>query len=286
MLTEMLLEAGQEVVHLSRTPNPQATPASFGWDVEKRTIDPDALKGVDSIIHLAGAGIADKPWTSERKREIIESRVDSANLLFDECVKQKIRLKHFISASAIGWYPMVISDDMHDEESEPGNGFLADVCKKWEHAAARFKEISEHVSIVRVGLVLAKGEGALKQISLPVRLYVAAGLGKGTQHMSWIHKVDVCRVFEHVLENDLHGIYNAVGPDPITNEEFMQILADVMEKPMYLPNVPEFMIRMMFGEKAQMVLRGVPVSSEKIQKTGFTFDFPTLNSALMQIYSN
>jgi uncharacterized protein (TIGR01777 family) len=285
-LTEMLIEDGHEVVHTSRSPGGLKNIPTYQWDVKAGTMDPKALEGVNSIIHLAGAGIADKPWTDERKQEIIDSRVASAKLLLKTCKAQNITLDHFISASAIGWYPLILSDKMYNEESEAGDGFLAEVCRLWEESADAFKGVAAHVSKIRIGLVLAKDEGALKEISLPVKYYAAAGLGKGQQYMSWIHKTDVCRVFQHVLDNQLDGVYNAVGPDPTRNEDFMQILADVMEKPMFLPNVPEVVIRLLFGDKADLVLKGVPLSSEKIQKTGFTFDYPTLNSALMHIYSD
>lgn len=285
-LTEMLLENKHEVVHTSRSAGGVMGVPTFKWDVKAGTMDPKALEGVNAIIHLAGAGIADKPWTDERRQEIIDSRVASARLLLKTCEAENIELDHFISASAIGWYPLIVSDQVRNEESEAGDGFLAEVCKLWEASADEFNKVAKHVSKIRIGLVLAKGEGALKEISLPVKYYAAAGLGKGEQYMSWIHKTDVCRIFQHVLEEQLDGVYNAVGPDPTKNQDFMQILADVMEKPMFLPNVPEFIIRLMFGEKADLVLKGVPLSSEKIQKTGFFFDYPTLNSALMQIYSD
>lgn len=284
-LTRLLQASGHEVRHVSRNGASQSGVPTFKWNLDKHEIDPAAINDVEVIMHLAGAGIADAPWTNERRAEIIESRVGSANLLLNACKKQGVHLKHFISASAIGWYPLSLSQKMHFEHDPPGTGFLAEVCQKWEAAADQFDSIADHVAKIRIGLVLARGEGALKQIALPVQFYAAAGLGKGTQSMSWIHKIDVCRIFAHVMEKELSGVFNGVGPEPISNKDFMQILADVMEKPMFLPNVPEFVIKMMFGEKADLVLRGVPISSEKIESTGFVFDYPTLNSALMQIYS-
>ncbi len=285
-LTELLLQKGHEVVHLSRSVKGNERVPTFLWDLESKHLDPKALQGVDSIIHLAGAGIADKPWTPSRKQEIIDSRVESAKLLLEGCIKNNIRLKNYISASAIGYYPLAISDLIYKEDSPSGTGFLAEVCKKWEDAASEFSMVAENVSKIRIGLVLGKGEGALKQIALPVKYYAAAGLGKGYQSMAWIHVNDVCRIFAHALKNDLSGAYNAVGPEIVSNQDFMQILADVMEKPLILPNVPEFLIKMMFGQKADLILKGVKLSSKKIQSTGFTFNYPTLNSALMQIYND
>ena len=285
-LTHLLLDAGHEVVHMSRTVDGTESVPTYQWNVEAGTMDKKALEGVRAVIHLAGAGIADKPWTESRKQEILDSRVKTAELLLSAIKEEGIRLDCFISASAIGWYPLEISDKTYREDHPPADGFLGKVCKAWEDAADAFEDVAERVVKLRIGLVLSRGQGALKQIALPVRFYVAAGLGSGEQAMSWIHIQDVCRMFQHSLENDLVGVYNAVGPDTITNEDFMQILADVMEKPLILPNIPEFIIRALFGAKAELVLKGVKLSSSKILETGFEFDYPTLNSALMHIYSD
>lgn len=281
-LTQQLRSAGHQVRLLSR--NPQGVAETYSWNPQDGTMDTRALNDIDTIVHLAGAGIADKAWTSTRKQEIVDSRVKTSELLLEHCKKEGIRLKQFISASAIGWYPLIISPNRYDELSPPGKGFLADVCKQWEKAAESFESVADSVSIVRIGLVLAKGEGALKQIELPVKYYCAAGLGSGKQAMSWIHVEDVGNIFTHILEHRLAGIYNAVGPETTSNQEFMQTLADVMERPLVLPNVPEFALRMALGEKADLILKGVMLSSKKIQATGFSFQYPTLNTALMNIY--
>ena len=285
-LTRVMLNAGYKVVHLSRSEGGMEGVATYQWDPAAGTIDQKALEGVQYIIHLAGTGIVDKPWSADRKQEIIDSRVKTAELLHKACSAQGIRLKGYISASAIGWYPLEISKTTYQEDAPPGTGYLAQVCSLWEASADSFESIADRVVKLRIGLVLARDQGALKQVALPVKYYMAAGLGSGDQAMSWIHLDDVCRMFRHSVEHDLKGVYNAVGPDTITNQDFMQILADVMEKPLILPNVPEFMIRMLFGQKSDLVLKGVRLSSNKILKTGFEFDYPTLNSALMHIYSN
>jgi len=285
-LTELLLKEGYEVIHLSRSVTGKESVPTFSWNLDTKQIDARAFEGIESIIHLAGAGIADKPWNPSRKQEIIDSRVDTAKMLLDGCNKNNINLKNFISASAIGYYPLTISDLLFKEDSPSGNGFLAEVCKKWEDAADDFKTVAKNVSKIRIGLVLGKDQGALKQIALPVKYYAAAGLGKGHQSMAWIHVQDVSRVFAHALKNNLNGAFNAVGPEIVSNQDFMQILADVMEKPLLLPNVPEFLIKLVFGEKSDLILKGVKLSSKKIQSTGFDFDYPTLNSALMQIYND
>jgi uncharacterized protein (TIGR01777 family) len=283
-LSELLTSSGIEVNHLSRRLTGDEVYPTYLWDLAAGTIDPKAFEGVDRIVHLAGAPISDEKWTAERKQEILDSRIKSASLLQSKCEELNIKLKQFISASAIGWYPLILSEDVHSEASEIGTGFLADVCKEWEEAADRFEGIADKIVKLRIGLVLTKNAGALTQNSRPIRFYLGAGLGSGKQYMSWIHLSDVARIFEHTIQQNLSGVYNAVGPEPTNNQEFMQTLADVMDKPILLPNAPEFVIRLLFGPAAELVLRGVPLSSKKIRDTGFEFLYPTLNSSLFDIY--
>lgn len=284
-LSKELIVNGHEVVHLSRSTsgNKNGIP-TYKWDINSMQIDLAAFEGVDSIIHLAGAGIADKSWTEERKIEIVESRVKSAELLKKGCEETNTKLKSYISASAIGWYPLIISDQTFDEESPAGNGFLAEVCEKWEASSHLFNDIAEKVARLRIGLVLSKDGGALPQMSLPVKYFVGAAIGNGNQAMPWIHIADISNMFIHVLEKSLAGTYNAVGPENATNEEFMQTVADVLDKPILLPNVPEFVLKIIFGGKADLISKGVRVSSQKIKTTGFTYQYPTLNTALSHLY--
>lgn len=284
-LTKILMSLGYEVVHLSRDRNSDGVVQVYEWNIEQMLIDPKALIGVDSVIHLAGAGIADKPWTDERKKEIIDSRVRGAELILRECKNQGIKLKSFISASAIGWYPLIISNETYTEESQPGEGFLSEVCKLWEASADQFQEVAESVAKIRIGIVLCKDGGALPTMALPVKYFLGAVIGNGKQAMPWIHLRDVCHIFAHVLEHKLSGVYNAVGPENATNQEFMQTLADVLDKPMLLPNVPEFAIKMVFGPKADLITKGVKISSDKIKSTDFHYEYPTLNTALSEIFS-
>lgn len=283
-LTQRLLDAGHEVVHLSRTPSTSSKVPAFKWNPADGTIDDHALKGVNIIVHLAGAGLADQSWTDARKQEILDSRINSASLLHEACKRNGVRLDNFISASAIGWYPLIISDIAFDEGSPEGQGFVAEVCKSWEDSADQFADVSDRVCKLRIGLVLGKNNGALREIEWPVRMYIGAGLGEGTQSMSWIHLDDVSRMFVHVIEKKLDGVYNSVGPEPTPNIEFMQTMADVMGRPIMLPNIPEFIIKLIYGPKSEVILKGAPISSKKIEATGFEFEYPTLTSALMNIY--
>lgn len=283
-LSQTLAESGFSVVHLSRNPKGNEEFQTFQWNIDKGEIDPLAFQNVEHIIHLAGASVADGKWTEERKTVLIDSRVKSAKLLKRYCIQENIQLKHFISASAIGWYPMEINDQLYTEDEAVSSGYLADICKVWEAAADTFQEIAEHVAKIRIGVVMSKNGGALTEISRPIRLYVGAGLGSGRQAMNWIHIDDVAGIFKHVLQNRLSGIFNAVGPTPTTNQDFMQTLADVLDRPILLPNVPEFVMRLILGASSEMVLKGTFVSAEKIIDSGYEFDFPTINSALFDIY--
>lgn len=282
-LQELLHTKGHDSVLLSRTPNKKA--GIYGWDLEKRWIDPEAFEGIDYVIHMAGAGIADKPWTEARKREIIDSRVVSAEVLAEHCQKHNIKLKGFLSASAIGYYPLKNDLPPQEESDSPGETYLSQVCVKWEESVDRFEQFAGFVSKVRIGLVLAETGGALPKLIPAVKYYVGSGLGSGKQAMPWIHLDDVCNIFIHLMENELSGTYNAAGPEMADNNAFMQTLADIMDRPLFFVNVPEFVIKVIAGEMAVLVLKAAPISSNKIRETGFQFTFPTLNTALSDILS-
>lgn len=285
-LTEMLIDAGHQVSHLSRNPISKEGYQAYKWDIDSGFIDLAAFDGIDTIIHLAGSEIVDHKWTDEWKKVILDSRIESANLLHRTMMENDIRIEQFISASGISYYPMDDFEAVLDEDGPAGNSFLANVCVNWEGAADQFASCASKVAILRIGLVLQKGLGILNTIEPVVKGFIGAGIGSGKQSMNWIHMYDVCRMFEHLVSQRLNGIYNAVGPESADNQEFMQTLADVMSRAIFLPNIPETIIKLIFGQKAILVLEGAPLSSKKIQETGFQFEFPTLNSALMSLYSH
>jgi uncharacterized protein (TIGR01777 family) len=281
-LTAMLLEKGYRVTHLGRTRKSGSVP-SFVWDIEKRYVDPAALAGADAVIHLAGAGVADKRWTDKRKQEILDSRVHSTSLLHESLIKLPNRVQTVVAASAIGYYGFNLDDTRFTETSAPGTGFLAEVVHAWEQAEDK---LAEHVRLVkmRVGIVLSEKGGALKELAQPVKMYVGSPLGTGRQYMSWIHIDDVCRMFMFALEQEsLSGAFNATGPYAVTNRDFTHRVAAVLNKPVWLPAVPAFVLKALLGELASVVLYGSVVSSEKIQNAGFSFNFPTLDSALQHL---
>ncbi|REC50105.1 TIGR01777 family oxidoreductase [Chryseobacterium pennipullorum] len=255
----------------------------YEWDPGKRSIDEAALDNVSHIIHLAGANISEKRWTPERKRQLISSRVDSAELLRTALKKNNIKLKSFISASGINFYGTVTSEKIFQEDDLPGNDFLSEVVVQWERAADDFKEqdLAERVVKIRTAVVLSEKDGALKKMITPVQYYIGSPLGSGKQYMPWIHIDDICSIYEFALKNSgMHGPYNAVSPQHITNAEFTKKMAKVLHKPLLMPNVPEFVLKLIFGELANAVLKGSRASSQKIQNAGFQFKFPEVTEAL------
>ena len=278
----MLSQKGHEVSHLSRNPT-NGTYQSFYWNVKKGEIDKEAIKNADVIIHLAGAGVADKRWTKEWKQEILDSRIDSTQLLFDAVKNHNSRLEYFLSASAIGYYGWDTGDKVINEEYEKGEGFLADVVDDWEQKIGEFSELGISNSAVRIGIVLSEKGGALEKMAQPVKMFVGAPLGSGRQYMSWIHIDDLCSIFMHLMDNKLDGIYNGTAPKPETNKEFTKKLASACKRPLFLPNVPDFALKLLVGEMQVMLTGGNNVSSEKIENSGFKFQFPSLDSALKDL---
>ena len=254
----------------------------FLWDVKERQIDTACIQGVEAIIHLAGASVA-KRWTDDHKKAIIESRIDTADLLFETLKNNKNQVKHFISASAIGGYPPSLTKLYYEDYPEFDKGFLGQVVKAWEAAAERFRNLDLQVSKIRIGVVMATNGGALPQITKPIKNYVGAPLGSGKQWQSWIHIRDLAAIFLYCLQNELTGVYNAVAPDPVTNKILTKTTADVLDKPLWLPNVPPFAMKLLLGQMATMVLEGQRVSADKIIGEGFDFKFSKLKPALKDL---
>ncbi len=278
-LTALLTAAGYNVMHLSRRKG--GSVKTYTWDVERQTIEKDALTNVHAIIHLAGANVAEKRWTEKRKAELVNSRVDSTRLLYNELKKGNHQVKTFISASAIGYYGFENEHEVFTETSPAGNDFLAQLTKQWESEAMKIEELGIRVVRLRVGIVLSRHDGALAPIAKTVRNLVGAPLGKGTQYISWIHLEDICGMFIHLLKNEkLSGPYNGVANEPVTNAGLTRAVAKELHKPILFPNVPAFALKLAFGEMGSIVLRGSRVSNEKILASGYKLKFPTLKEAL------
>jgi len=272
-LTEWLLQKGCRVSHLGRT-NRQTKVPSFSWNIAAHSIQPGAFNGVDTVIHLAGANIADKRWTTDRRAEILNSRISSTALLLDHLSTTSHQVKTIVSASAIGYYGFGSSDQVFDESSPPGDDFLANVVRQWEQQVDRLSALNIRVVKIRIGIVLSAHGGAMKEMAKPIRFGVGAAIGTGQQMLSWIHIDDACRIFMKAMDDEtMSGPYNAVAPHPVSNLEMTMTIAASLRRRVFLPNVPAFVLKLLVGGVAEIVLNGSVVSSKKIQETGFQFEY-------------
>ena len=280
-LTTFLQEKGYEVNILCRNPK---QPNEYKWNIEANFIDEKVFENAIAIIHLAGAGVADKRWTDERKQEIIDSRVKSTQLLFQYLAKGKHQIQSFISASAVGFYGDR-KNELLTEASANGTGFLAEVCQLWENEVEKIASINIAVSKIRIGIVLSKDGGALPKLDFPIRFGIGAYIGNGKQFVPWIHIDDLCQIFIHLFEHkNQNSTYNACAPDVKTNKEMSKTIAHVLHRPFIPFPAPEFVLKTVMGEMATMLLMSNNCTSKKIQQTGFVFQFPTLEKALENIY--
>lgn len=283
-LSQLLLQKGYTVSHLSRRKAPNAEIPAYQWDIAEGTLEEEALKKADYIVHLAGAGVADKSWTEARKQIILESRTKSTQLLAQKIQALQLHPRAFISASAIGIYGLNTGDRLLQEKSPCGDDFLAEVTKAWEQNTHLIEQQGIRTVKLRIGVVLSPQGGALQKLAQPVRLGVGAALGSGKQYISWIHLNDLCQMILYTIENDtLTGAYNAVAPEPVTNGQITQAIAKVLRRPLLMPNVPTFVLKLMLGEMANMVLGGCKVSGKKIEEAGFQFQFRKITEALQDL---
>ena len=275
-LVEKLIEEGHKVRILTREQD--VHPPFYNWNNDK--IDEKAFEDLDGIIHLAGATIS-KRWTKSYKAEIINSRVNTANLLYKYVEKLKPHLKFFISASGTAYYGQITSDKIFDENDSNYPDFLSDVSVKWENAANQFKDFGARVVCLRTSLVLAKNGESFKLLKKPIELYVGANLGTGKQWFPWIHIEDLISLYAKAVDDiSLNGSYNASSPDMINHSQFNHQLAKHLNKPFYMPNIPAFVMKTVLGEMSVLVLEGSRISPQKIQEAGYVFKFPTLEEAL------
>ncbi len=282
-LTEILLQKGYKVAFLSRKPNPMAYIPTFGWDIEKKYIDEKAFEDVNFVVHLAGENVGEKSWSDTQKQQILNSRINSTLLLAQKIQDLEIPLESFVSASAIGYYGTDTGEKICDENTLPANDFLANVTKEWENAVFFLKNLEINYIVLRIGVVLSPKGGALPKLTQPIRWGAGASLGTGKQFLSWIHIDDLCEMIIFSMEKKLLGVYNAVAPNPVRNEEMTKMIAKTLKKPLILPNVPSFVLNLMLGEFSKSVLGGSNISVNKMLNEGFSFKYPTLEPALKNL---
>lgn len=286
-LTQLLQEKGYTVALLTSSGKSLPGVTSYAWNVKTGQIDAQAIATADAIVHLAGAGIADERWTDARKREILESRTQSTALLAKALRETPNRVRTFVSSSAIGYYGGDTGDRLMTESSPAGNDFLAQVTRAWERSVEEIDKIRTNgVAIrtvrIRTGVVLTMAGGALPKLVQPIKLGAGAPIGSGQQYISWIHVDDLCRMFIQALETESwQGAYNGVAPNPVTNEDLTRQIAQVLNRPLILPKIPAFAIKLAFGELAVAVLGSSLVLNKRIDnETTFRYKFPKLKEAL------
>ena len=289
-LVKKLNEKGHEIVVLTRNPEtarfhlPIHCDIHF-WNPERYGIAPSTLKGVDAVINLAGEGIADGRWSPERKRKLIQSRVLSVRRLIDAMTYMNHKPKVFVSASAIGFYGDR-GEELLDETSSKGKGFLSEVCQSWENETIKAKDLGIRTVACRIGMVLGHDGGALDKMLPPFKLGVGGKLGSGSQWMSWIHINDLIGMMIHAIENpSIDGIYNAVSPKSVRNSEFTKILGQVLKRPTLFP-VPKFILKIVLGELSELLLGSQRMSAKKISEAGFEFKYPQIKEALREVCGN
>lgn len=282
-LTDMLTQKGYRVHILTRKEKSAiGNVRYYTWDPDNLSLTAEAIATADHIIHLAGAGVADKRWTSKRKKEIASSRINGGKTLVKALKELPNRVRTVVSASAIGWYgpdnkkgsPFVETDPWHQD-------FLGETCHLWEQSILPVESTGRRLVILRTGIVLSNEGGAFKSFRGPLKAGIAAILGSGKQAISWIHMDDLCRMYLYCMGNEhVRGIYNAVAPEPVTNKTLILKTAKAVNRP-YIPvHVPAFVLRVMLGEMSIEVLKSATVDGTKIRNAGFGFLYPSFDAAV------
>lgn len=255
------------------------------WNPDTSEIDIRCFNDVSAIINLSGASIS-KRWTSRYKKRIRSSRINSLKTLAHGLEKiDHSGISFLVSASAIGYYPNSLSNFYSEDEKSVDESFLGQTVLAWEAEADSLRKFGFKISKIRIGLVLSEDGGALQEIEKPIKNYVGAAFGSGEQWQSWIHLSDLARMFLFVIEKDLDGVYNGVAPNPVTNNKLVREVAEALNKPLILPNIPEFFMKLILGEMSYLLFASQRVSSKKIEDKGFDFTYQNINKALAAIYS-
>jgi len=280
-LIPKLLANGHHVSVIGRSKHPDLGVPSFVWDLDKETMDESALRDVTHIIHLAGAGIADKPWLPSRKQEIVESRVKPLQLLAKTLAKRNQRIDAIISSSAVGFYGGITSDKIFEEDASPATDFLGSTCKMWEDAVQLFKPLADREVRVRTSVVLMEDAGALPKLVTPTKFGVGAPVGNGKQWMPWIHIEDMARIYVKAVEDSkMNGAYNAAASQHANQKQMIEGIGKAINRPVFLPPVPGFLVKVALGDMAAVITEGSRVSNEKLLEAGFEFKYDKLQPAL------
>ncbi len=284
-LVSLLLQNGINVNYLTTSKNKiinELNYNGFYWSPEQGIIDENCLMGVDSIINLAGANIS-KRWTNSYKQEIIESRLLSSALLFKAVKSNPNQVKQIVSASGTSIYPNSDTIIFDENSTQVNDNFLGNVVVKWEESADKFATLGLKVCKLRTGIVLSSKGGALVEMLKTIKLGLGSSFGSGKQIQSWIHIHDIAALYYFAINNNLEGVYNAVSPNPVTNEELTFSIAKVLKKLLFMPNIPKFIMKLILGEMHELLFENRHLSANKIIDEGFVFKFKTIDNALKNI---
>ncbi|ANU11699.1 NAD dependent epimerase family protein [Planococcus antarcticus DSM 14505] len=283
-LTRLLLDRGDEVTILTRTPKTTADKITYVKWLEKDAVPENQLEGVDAFINLAGTSINDGRWSEEQKKLIYTSRMDATNELLRIIHKLDKKPKVLVNASAVGIYPPSQTVTYTEASADLGSDFLAQTVRDWEILAHRAEEDGLRVACGRFGIILGKDAGALPLMALPYKMFAGGTVGSGKQWLSWIHIKDVVRALAFALDNNqLTGAFNVTAPNPKQMKDFGKEIAHALGRPHWIP-VPSFAMKTALGDKSQLVLEGQRVLPTVLEQQGFQFKFPNLRSALADIY--
>lgn len=282
-----LLQRGDQIINLTtqkNLPSGSENLTHVYWNPSEGVLDGSIIEETDAVINLAGFNVANR-WSEKNKKLIVDSRMQSTHLLVEACLKAQNKPKVFISTGASGFYSSSLA--LQNENSPAGTGFLADLSLKWEQATDSLDASGIRRVILRVGVVMDKKDGAVAKMVPFFKLGLGSATGSGEQYMSWIHLSDLANMYIHAIDHsEINGIYNAVAPTPVTNAVYSKALAKAMKVPFFLPNVPSFFLKLLFGEMSSMLLNSQNISSEKIMKSGFVFQYATIDEALQNLFSS
>ena len=284
-LVELLLKKNHSINYLTTSEKKivqKENYKGFLWNPSKKQIDINSIKDVDVIVHLAGASIS-KRWTTSYKKELLDSRVESSNLLFDLLQNNSHQVKQIVSASGTAIYPDSFSKIYTEDSQEIDTGFLGNVVVEWEKSVTQFVTLGLKVSKLRTGIVFSNKGGALVEMVRPIRFFVGSGFGSGQQVQSWIHLSDVARLYLYVIENQISGTVNAVAPETISNQNLTKLIAKTINRPLFLPNIPQFVMQLILGEMSSLLFTNKNIIPQKALAAGFQFEFDTTQKALENI---
>ena len=254
----------------------------FYWNPQKGKIDKSAFNGVSYLINLAGVSIS-KPWTTKNKKNIVQSRILSSQIIYNSLVDINHKLDGLVSASAIGYYPSSKHLLYEEKYSYNNEGFLGAVVEKWEKSLNELEVYTNQLCKLRIGLVLSDNGGVLSKMTLPIKMGLGSAFGSGDQWQSWIHIDDLTELILYSIENKFSGVYNAVAPNPVTQNNLIKVLARKLKRPIILPNIPKYILKILLKERSHLILDSHKVSSKKVLETGFKFRFNKIDQAIRDL---